>query len=234
MLRVEDINTFYGTVQALHEVSINVNEGELVSLIGANGAGKSTTLRTISGLRPPAKGLITFRGERIDGLRAYEIVKKGIVMCPEGRHVFPQLTVYENLLMGAFTENNKQVIKQSLERVYAMFPILQKREKQAAGTFSGGEQQMLAIARALMARPQLLMLDEPSLGLAPIIIQDIVRIILELKKEKMTILLVEQNAKLALKLSDRAYCLENGKVSLSGSAEELATNPRIKELYLGG
>lgn len=204
-----------------------------MSLIGANGAGKSTTLRTISGLRPPAKGLITFRGERIDGLRAYEIVKKGIVMCPEGRHVFPQLTVYENLLMGAFTENNKQVIKQSLERVYAMFPILQKREKQAAGTFSGGEQQMLAIARALMARPQLLMLDEPSLGLAPII-QDIVRIILELKKEKMTILLVEQNAKLALKLSDRAYCLENGKVSLSGSAEELATNPAIKELYLGG
>ena len=184
MLRVEDINTFYGTVQALHEVSINVNEGELVSLIGANGAGKSTTLRTISGLRPPAKGLITFRGERIDGLRAYEIVKKGIVMCPEGRHVFPQLTVYENLLMGAFTENNKQVIKQSLERVYAMFPILQKREKQAAGTFSGGEQQMLAIARALMARPQLLMLDEPSLGLLQLLSKTLFALFSSLRKKR--------------------------------------------------
>lgn len=234
MLKVEGIQTFYGNVQALYDVSIMVEAGELVSLIGANGAGKSTTLRSICGLKPPAKGTITFCGERTDTLRAFDVVKKGIVLCPEGRHVFPELSVYENLLMGAFTRKDKKGIQEDMEQVYGLFPILKERQKQLAGTFSGGQQQMLAIARALMARPRLLLLDEPSLGLAPVVIQDIAQIIQDINASGVAVLLVEQNARLALSLAHRAYVLENGKVCLSGESRELMKNQEINKLYLGG
>ena len=234
MLKVDGIQTFYGNVQALYGVSLAVEQGELVSLIGANGAGKSTTLRSICGLKPPAKGTIEFCGERTDALRAFDVVKRGIVLCPEGRHVFPDLTVYENLLMGAFTRKDNKGIQADVEKVYGLFPILKERQKQLAGTFSGGQQQMLAIARALMARPRLLLLDEPSLGLAPVVIQDIAKIIRDINAGGMAVLLVEQNARLALSLAHRAYVLENGKVCLYGASHELMRNPEVNRLYLGG
>ncbi|MEL7608640.1 MAG: ABC transporter ATP-binding protein [Bacillota bacterium] len=234
MLKVDGIQTYYGNVQALYSVSLTVEQGELVSLIGANGAGKSTTLKSICGLKPPAKGTIEFCGERTDTLRAFDVVKRGIVLCPEGRHVFPELTVYENLLMGAFTRKDNKGIQEDVEKVYGLFPILKERQKQLAGTFSGGQQQMLAIARALMARPRLLLLDEPSLGLAPVVIQDIAKIIRDINAGGMAVLLVEQNARLALSLAHRAYVLENGKVCLSGASHELMRNPEVNRLYLGG
>ncbi len=234
MLQVNEVNTFYGTVQALYDTSLEVKEGELIALVGANGAGKSTMMRTISGLNRPASGSVVFMGECISKLRTYDVVKRGIILCPERRHVFPDMTVYENLLMGAFTRKEDKCIKDDIEHMCNVFPILREREKQLAGTLSGGQQQMLAIARALMADPKLLLLDEPSLGLAPIVIQEIERVIKQINNEGVTILLVEQNAKLALKLANRAYVLENGKIRLSGRSADLVNNPEVKKLYLGG
>ncbi len=234
MLQINEVSTFYGTVQALYGASLEVEEGELIALVGANGAGKSTMLRTISGLNRPASGSVNFMDECISNLRTYDVVKRGIVLCPERRHVFPDMTVYENLLMGAFTRQDDKSIKKDIDRMCDVFPILKEREKQLAGTLSGGQQQMLAIARALMARPKLLLLDEPSLGLAPIVIQDIAQIIEQINADGVTILLVEQNVKLALRLAKRAYVLENGRIRLSGNSSDLVNNTEVKKLYLGG
>ncbi len=234
MLEVQNIETYYAKVQALHGVSLQVREGEMVALIGANGAGKSTTLKSICGLRPPKTGRITFCGMDVTRMRAYDIVKSGISLCPEGRHVFPELTVEENLLMGAFTRQDHKAIRQDMEQMHSVFPILKERERQLAGTLSGGQQQMLAIARALMAKPRLILFDEPSLGLAPVIIHEVARIIRQIHKKGVTVLLVEQNARLALSLSDRTYVFENGKVAHEGSSQDLLQDPLINKLYLGG
>ena len=233
MLSLDSVNVFYGGIHALRDVSLTVRAGEVVTLIGANGAGKSTTLRAICGLLTPASGAITFEGQSIVGQPAHSLVPKGISMAPEGRGVFANLTVLENLEMGAYLVKDAERIRQDLERGFTMFPRLRERQTQKAGTLSGGEQQMLAIARALMSRPKLLLLDEPSLGLAPIVCQTIFETITTIKGTGTTVLLVEQNANAALKHSDRAYVLETGAVILEGPATDIAAHPRVKEAYLG-
>jgi branched-chain amino acid transport system ATP-binding protein len=233
MLTLENISVGYGAIRALKGVSMRVEQGEVVTLIGANGAGKTTTLRTITGLLEPAEGRILFEGQEISGKPTHQLVARGISMSPEGRGVFANLTVRENLHMGAYLKKNKAQIAEDLERGYRMFPRLKERESQKAGTLSGGEQQMLAMARALMSRPRLLLLDEPSLGLAPLVVHTIFEAIDEIRGEGTTILLVEQNAHAALKHSDRAYVLETGRIVMEGPSKELAADPRIKEAYLG-
>ncbi len=232
MLEVDNINVYYGQIHTLRDISISVNEGEIVALIGANGAGKTTTLRTISGLLRSKTGSITLMGEDISRTDAYKLAAKGLAHVPEGRHVFLQMTVQENLEMGAYTK--KSYLKEGLEDVYYRFPRLKHRKNQIAGTLSGGEQQMLAMGRALMSKPKILMLDEPSMGLAPILVQQIFDIIKELHNSGTTILLVEQNAEMALSIADRAYVLESGRIKLSGTGEELAKSDEIKKAYLGG
>ena len=233
LLKVDDIHVYYGSIHAIKGISFAVNEGEIVTLIGANGAGKSTTLNTVSGLLKPRMGMISFAGESIVGMGASRIVAKGMALCPEGRRVFQQMTVRENLEMGGFTRP-KEEIPASLEDVFGRFPRLKEREKQIAGTLSGGEQQMLAMGRALMSKPKLLMLDEPSMGLAPILVEQIFDIIKELHAAGVTILLVEQNAQMALSIADRAYVLGTGKMTISGDAREVLADDRVREAYLGG
>lgn len=231
MLKLENIHTFYGPIEALKGVDIEIRQGEIVCIIGNNGAGKSTTLMTISGILKPRSGTIAFGGERITGVPPYRIVRMGISQVPEGRRIFPKLTVRENLEMGAFPIRGDK--KASLEFVYNLFPVLKDRHMQLGGTLSGGEQQMLAIGRALMSRPKLLLLDEPSLGLAPIIASKIFKTIREINREGVTILLVEQNARAAMKLSGRGYVLENGRVALEGTSEDLLSDEQVRKAYLG-
>ena len=233
ILKVEDINVYYGSIHAIKGVSFEVNEGEIVTLIGANGAGKSTTLNTISGLLHSKTGSISFMGENLGKFPCHKIVSKGLALVPEGRRVFLQMTVQENLEMGAYTQGGASIAL-DLEAVYQQFPRLKERFKQVAGTLSGGEQQMLAMGRALMSHPKLLMLDEPSMGLAPILVEQIFEIIQNLHKAGTTILLVEQNAQAALSIADRGYVLETGKVVTTGTGKELLESPAIKKAYLGG
>ncbi len=233
LLKVEDIHTFYGTIEARKGVSIEVHEGEVVTLIGSNGAGKSTTLRSISGITPARSGTISFGGRPIEALPGHEVAALGIAQAPEGRRIFPRMTVLENLEMGAFTRKDSDGIKEDVERVYELFPRLQERERQKGGTMSGGEQQMLAIGRALMARPKLLLLDEPSLGLAPVIVDRIYETIREINAQGTTILLVEQNANYALDVSQRGYVLETGKVVLSNDSDALRRDEGVQRAYLG-
>ncbi len=233
LLEVKDIQVYYGAIHAIKGVSFEVNEGEIVTLIGANGAGKTTTLDTIAGLLRSRGGDITFMGESIAHKAPHLIVKEGLALVPEGRRVFQQMSVEENLEMGAFTRSNAEV-QPGLEKVYELFPRLKERRCQTAGTLSGGEQQMLAMGRALMSAPKLMMLDEPSMGLAPILVEQVFDIIRSLHKAGTTILLVEQNAQMALSIADRAYVLENGKVSLSGTGKELAQSEQVQKAYLGG
>ena len=233
MLKVDDLQVYYGSIHAVKGISFEVNEGEIVTLIGANGAGKSTTLNTVAGLLKPRAGSIEFEGESLVGVPAHKMVPKGIALCPEGRRVFTEMSVKENLEMGAFTRNDVES-KESRKMVYDRFPRLRERKGQSAGTLSGGEQQMLAMGRALMSKPKLLMLDEPSMGLAPILVQEIFDIIRALHEQGTTILLVEQNAQMALSVADRAYVLETGRVSMSGNANELLHDKRVQQAYLGG
>jgi branched-chain amino acid transport system ATP-binding protein len=233
VLSVEDIHTFYGSIEALKGITLDVRRGEIVTLIGSNGAGKSTTLRSISGLTPPREGKIMFEGKEINGLPGHRISSMGIVQSPEGRRVFSRMTVRENLDMGAFTRKDTAGIESDLERVFELFPRLKEREKQKAGTMSGGEQQMLAMGRAMMAQPKLLMLDEPSMGLAPVIVDRIYEIIREINKQGTTILLVEQNANYALDVSARGYVLETGKVALTDNSDALRSNSEVQRAYLG-
>ena len=234
MLEVKNLSVHYGMIQAVRNVDFQVNEGEIVSLIGANGAGKSTILKTLSGLIHPSEGEIVYLGENIASTSAKKIVEKGLVQVPEGRHVFPGLTVKENLELGAFLRKDKEGIQKDMEAVFERFPILKERKDQDAQTLSGGEQQMLAMGRALMSRPKLLLLDEPSMGLAPIFIREIFKIIQEIQKTGTTVLLIEQNAKMALSISNRAYVLETGSVVLSGTGQELLESDEIQKAYLGG
>lgn len=234
MLTINDINVFYGAIHAIKGVSLEVNEGEIVTLIGANGAGKSTILRTISGLLKPKTGSIQFVGQEIAGMSAHEIVKTGISQVPEGRRIFAEMSVLENLELGAFTRKDKDGIKADMELVFERFPRLKERIGQLAGTLSGGEQQMLAMGRALMSRPRLLLLDEPSMGLAPLLIKEIFTIIQDINKTGTTVLLVEQNANMALSIAHRAYVLETGRITLSGDAKELAASDEVRKAYLGG
>ncbi|MDK8380961.1 MULTISPECIES: ABC transporter ATP-binding protein [unclassified Granulicatella] len=234
MLEVTNLSVHYGMIQAVRNVNFKVNEGEIVSLIGANGAGKSTILKTLSGLIHPSEGEILYLGENIASTSAKKIVEKGLVQVPEGRHVFPGLTVKENLELGAFLRKDKEEIQKDMEAVFERFPILKERKDQDAQTLSGGEQQMLAMGRALMSRPKLLFLDEPSMGLAPIFIREIFKIIQEIQKTGTTVLLIEQNAKMALSISNRAYVLETGSVVLSGTGQELLESDEIQKAYLGG
>ena len=233
MLEVKDLVVAYGKVKAVKGVSFKVDQGQVVSLLGTNGAGKTTTLRTISGLNRPETGEIWFEGERIDKTPAHQVVMKGLAQSPEGRRIFPRLTVEDNLLLGAFARKDADGIAKDLERVYDLFDILRERRTQPAGTFSGGEQQMLAIGRAMMSRPKLLMLDEPSMGLSPLMMQRIMSTIRTLQSEGVTILLVEQNAAAALKLSDWAYVLEVGQITLDGTGEQLLGDDRVRRAYLG-
>ncbi len=243
MLRMEDVHTFYGPIEAVKGIDLEVHRGEIVSLIGSNGAGKSTTLMTVSGVLKPRTGGVSFEGKKLNGLPPHRIVGMGISQVPEGRRIFPRLTVRENLEMGAYTAANRQSSplgmsenkekKAGFERVFDLFPILRERQKQPGGTLSGGEQQMLAIGRALMANPSMLLLDEPSLGLAPIMVSKIFKTIKEINEEGVTILLVEQNAHAALSLSSRGYVLESGRITLQGTGEELLGNERVKKAYLG-
>jgi len=234
LLEVKDLNVSYGAIRALHGVSFHVNEGEVVTLIGANGAGKSTTLRTISGLLPVTSGEVIYDGEVITGFEASRIVRKGVIHVPEGRRIFAPLTVRENLEMGAFTRTDKDEIQETMEHVFSFFPRLKERLEQAGGTLSGGEQQMLAVGRALMSKPRLLLMDEPSMGLAPILVEEIFNIIGEISQEGVTILLVEQNASMALSVADRGYVLETGAIHLEGAADVLARDPDVRAAYLGG
>jgi branched-chain amino acid transport system ATP-binding protein len=233
LLEVKDVHTFYGNIEALKGVSIEVEEGECVTLIGSNGAGKSTTLRSISGLTPPRQGSIRFKDREISETPPQEIVSMGVALSPEGRHIFPRMTVYENLMLGAYLRRDESGINDDLERVYSLFPRLKERERQKGGTMSGGEQQMLAIGRALMAQPTLLLLDEPSMGIAPILVERIYETIAEINKQGTTILLVEQNANFALDVSKRAYVLETGAVTISDKSEALRENPEVQKAYLG-
>ncbi len=233
MLEVKNIQVAYGKIVAVKDVSVTVNEGEIVTLIGSNGAVKSTTLRTISGLIKPKSGEITFNGKRIDGMPGHDIVSLGICHSPEGRRIFPRMTVKENLELGAFLRNNKAEVAADMERVLDLFPRLKERIKQTAGTMSGGEQQMLAVSRALMGDPKLLLLDEPSMGLAPVLVELIFDTIVKIRKQGITILLIEQNATAALEVADRAYVLESGKVKMSGSAKELSSDDKVTKAYLG-
>ena len=234
MLKVENLSVHYGMIQAVRDVSFEVNEGEVVSLIGANGAGKTTILRTLSGLVRPSAGKIEFLGKEIQKLPAQKIVASGLSQVPEGRHVFPGLTVMENLEMGAFLKKNREENQANLKKVFSRFPRLEERKNQDAATLSGGEQQMLAMGRALMSTPKLLLLDEPSMGLAPIFIQEIFDIIQDIQKQGTTVLLIEQNANKALAISDRGYVLETGKIVLSGTGKELASSEEVRKAYLGG
>jgi branched-chain amino acid transport system ATP-binding protein len=233
LLDVKDIHTFYGNIEALKGVSLTVEEGEIVTLIGSNGAGKSTTLRSISGLTPPREGSITFRGSEIGEVPPQDIVKLGISLSPEGRHIFPRMTVRENLDLGAYLRHDSAAVSEDLDRVFDLFPRLKEREKQKAGTMSGGEQQMLAIGRALMARPRLLLLDEPGMGLAPILVERIYETVEEINRQGTTILLVEQNANAALDTAARGYVLETGTVALADDAKKLKANPEVQRAYLG-
>lgn len=233
MLTLDNVSVNYGAIEALTGVSLQVGKGEVVTLIGANGAGKTTTLRTITGLLEPRQGRVIFEGEEISGKPTHKLVARGISMSPEGRGVFANLSVRENLQMGAYLNRNKKEVAADMERAFKMFPRLKERESQKAGTLSGGEQQMLAIGRALMSRPRLLLLDEPSLGLAPLVVHTIFEAIDEISNEGTTILLVEQNAHAALGHSDRAYVMETGRIVMEGPSAELAADPRIKEAYLG-
>ncbi|MHC9001042.1 ABC transporter ATP-binding protein [Enterococcus bulliens] len=233
MLTVENLSVHYGMIQAVHDVSFHVNEGEIVSLIGANGAGKTTILRTISGLIRPSNGSITFKDQSIQKMAPQKIVSSGLSQVPEGRHVFAGLTVQENLEMGAFLRKDKQV-KEDYAQVFSKFPVLEERKHQDAATLSGGEQQMLAMGRALMSKPKLLLLDEPSMGLAPIFIREIFSIIEEIKAQGTTVLLIEQNANMALSIADRGYVLETGKIVLEGTGQELLSSEEVKKAYLGG
>jgi branched-chain amino acid transport system ATP-binding protein len=234
MLVLQDINVYYGAIHALKGISLEVNEGEIVTLIGSNGAGKSTSLKTISGLLRPKQGKLSFNGTDITTVQPQEIVAKGISQVPEGRRVFANMTVTENLDLGAYLRKDKAEIKKDMERVFELFPRLNERKTQLSGTLSGGEQQMLAMGRALMSRPKLLLLDEPSMGLAPILVKQIFSIIEEINKTGTTILLVEQNAHMALSIAHRAYVLETGRIVLSGSADELAASEEVRKAYLGG
>jgi branched-chain amino acid transport system ATP-binding protein len=233
MLTLENVSVNYGAIEALKDISMHVEKGEVVTLIGANGAGKTTTLRTITGLLNPRRGRIVFEGDDIASKPTHRLVARGISMSPEGRGVFANLTVRENLAMGAYLQKNKRVIGDDMEKVFRMFPRLKEREAQKAGTLSGGEQQMLAMGRALMSRPRMLLLDEPSLGLAPLVVHTIFEAIDRIRSEGTTLLLVEQNAHAALKHTDRAYVLETGRIIMEGPSKELAADPRIKEAYLG-
>ena len=234
MLKVDNLSVHYGMIQAVRDVSFEVNEGEVVSLIGANGAGKTTILRTLSGLVRPSSGKIEFLGHEIQKMPAQKIVAGGLSQVPEGRHVFPGLTVMENLEMGAFLKKNREENQANLKKVFSRFPRLEERKNQDAATLSGGEQQMLAMGRALMSTPKLLLLDEPSMGLAPIFIQEIFDIIQDIQKQGTTVLLIEQNANKALAISDRGYVLETGKIVLSGTGKELASSEEVRKAYLGG
>ena len=232
LLKVNDIHVYYGAIHAIKGISLEVNEGEIVTLIGANGAGKSTTLNTIAGLLKPRQGTIAFAGMPVDGVAANKMVYKGLSLCPEGRRIFQQMTVKENLEMGAFSRPNEEV-EQSIERVYGFFPRLLEREKQIAGTLSGGEQQMLAMGRAPMSKPRLMMLDEPSMGLAPILVEQIFEIIRDMNKAGTTILLVEQNAQMALSVANRAYVMETGRITMEGDANDLMNDDNVRKAYLG-
>jgi branched-chain amino acid transport system ATP-binding protein len=234
LLEVEDLTVNYGTAQALKGVSLTVDDGEVVALIGANGAGKTTLLRTISGLKSPRSGHVKFQDKRIDGVAASEIVKRGVAHIPEGRIVFGPMSVYDNLKMGAYLRKDKKAVAEDLQRVYSLFPRLQERRKQLSESLSGGEQQMLAVGRALMAAPKLLLMDEPSMGLSPVMVENIGRIVQDIHKAGIGILLVEQNATMALALANRAYVLEVGSIILSGPAADVAKDERVKKAYLGG
>jgi branched-chain amino acid transport system ATP-binding protein len=233
MLEIKDMHVYYGAIHALKGINLKVNKGEIVTLIGANGAGKTTTLRTISGMLKPTEGKVLFEGNEISKLNANKLVSLGIAHVPEGRRVFGTMSIMENLEMGAYSRNDKAEIKKDYEKIFEMFPRLLERKTQMAGTLSGGEQQMLAIGRALMARPQLLLLDEPSMGLAPLIVKQIFSIITEINKSGTTVLLVEQNASMALKIADRAYVIQNGCVEIEGKAEDLLNDENVKNAYLG-
>ncbi len=233
MLEVENVHTYYGKIHALKDISLNIDKGEIVTLIGANGAGKSTTLKTMSGLLRPRQGSVRLEGEDLTALPAHQIVTKGMIQVPEGRRIFGQLTVMENLDMGAFTCRDKQQTKTNIDKVFSLFPRLQERRRQVAGTLSGGEQQMLAMGRALMANPQVLLLDEPSMGLAPVLVDSIFDTIQQLHKEGTTILLVEQNARMALQVASRGYVIQTGVVVLSDSAENLQKNEMVRKAYMG-
>ncbi|MFL0245755.1 ABC transporter ATP-binding protein [Candidatus Clostridium stratigraminis] len=234
MLEITDLNVYYGAIHALKNINLNINEGEVVTLIGANGAGKSTTLKAISGIVKPRAGKIYFNGKDINNVQAAKIVKLGISHVPEGRRVFSSMSVMENLEMGAYTRKDKLKIKQDFQKVFSLFPRLLERKNQLSGTLSGGEQQMLAIGRALMSKPKLLLLDEPSMGLAPIIVKEIFSIISEINKEGSTVLLVEQNAAMALRAAHRAYIIRNGEIEIEGNARELLQDEKVKNAYLGG
>ena len=231
MLKVENLKVNFGGIEAVKGISFEVNKGEIVTLIGSNGAGKSTTLRTISGIVTPASGRIVFENKDITKTDSSKIVKMGITLCPEGRRVFPNMTVIENIKIGAYLRTDN--LSSDIDRCHRLFPILKERANQLAGTLSGGEQQMLAVARSLMSRPKIMMLDEPSLGLAPLVVQNIFNIIKEINDEGVTILLIEQNANMALRIADKAYVLETGNITMSGSGKELLENPKIREAYLG-
>ena len=235
ILNVNDLNVFYGGIHAIKNISFNIKKGEIVSLIGANGAGKTSTLHAISGLVPIKSGEISLNGENVTNIEAHKLVSLGMAHVPEGRRIFTELTVLENLEMGAYTRNDTEQIKEDINHMFTLFPRLAERKKQLAGTMSGGEQQMLAMARALMSSPSLLLLDEPSMGLAPLLVQEIFNIIERINKEEnVTVLLVEQNANMALSIADRGYVLETGKIILEGTGKELLSNPEIKKAYLGG
>lgn len=234
MLEINNLHVSYGGIQALQGISLHVPEGKIISLLGANGAGKSTTLRTIMGIVKPTEGKIIFQGESLLGLKSYQVVMKGIALVPEGRRVFTNLTVTENLALGAYTRNDKYQIQRDIDEVYELFPRLKEREKQSAGTLSGGEQQMLALGRAIMSKPRLLMIDEPSLGLAPVLSQGVLSKLTEINQTRgQTILLIEQNARAALSIADYAYILETGRITLEGPARELTTNDEVRKTYLG-
>lgn len=233
MLRIENVNVSYGSIHALHDISLTVNDGEVVSLIGANGAGKTTTLHTITGLKGATDGVIEYDGKDLRRMDPSHIIRSGMAHVPEGRHVFTQMSVQENLEMGSYIMNDKSQIKKNMDMVYEYFPRLLERKKQLAGTLSGGEQQMLATGRALMSNPRIVLMDEPSMGLSPLLVKEIFHIIKTLHQNGITVLLVEQNAKMALAVSDRAYVLETGRISMSGKASELLANDNIKKAYLG-
>lgn len=233
MLTVKDLNVSYGAIHAIHDVSLEVRDGEIVSLIGANGAGKTTILHTITGLKKSSSGTIDYNGNDLTKIQPSNIITLGMAHVPEGRHIFPSMTVLENLEMGAYIRNDKDGIQKSIEDVFSRFPRLKERSRQLAGTLSGGEQQMLAVGRALMSNPSILLMDEPSMGLSPLLVKEIFSIIQEVHKQGITVLLVEQNAKMALSIADRAYVLETGDITISGDAKELLSDPRVKKAYLG-
>ncbi len=234
LLKLSHVDTYYGPIQILQDINVEIHQGEIACLLGGNASGKSTTLKTILGLVKPARGIIEFRGERIDSLPTGHVVARGISIVPENRRIFPEMTVLENLEMGAYLRRDRDGIKEDMDRVFSLFPHLRERLSQSGGTLSGGEQQMLAIGRALMSRPSLLLMDEPSMGLAPLMVQEIARIIIEIKNRGVPVVLVEQNAELALGLADYAYVLETGSVALEGPANELHENDHVRRAYLGG